>query len=122
MDDTQKDILSTVQVPIRLNSNGAWQTTEVIDTVVEKTKTQYEAYKNGGLKIPKSKEDHIDVREVSKKIIDAALSFKEIVTPLTAFDPTQHASSAWAIVSLGLTMSQLAKQGTSTESLAERDR
>ncbi|KUL83146.1 hypothetical protein ZTR_10986 [Talaromyces verruculosus] len=105
LDESQKHILSTVEIPFRSN-NGTPQAIDVIDTVIEATKVQYEEYQNGGLKIRRSKGDDINLRKILENTINAALSFKEIITSLVAFDPTQHASSAWAIVSLGLTMTK----------------
>lgn len=51
------------------------------------------------------KED-INIRDIAHRILDATLSFKNIINAIAAFDPTNHASSAWAIVSLGLTMTK----------------
>ncbi|KAJ5725062.1 uncharacterized protein N7483_006419 [Penicillium malachiteum] len=104
LDASQKEILATLKVPSGLNDNDASKTTDVIDQVIKKTETQYEAYKNGGLKIPTLKGEDINVRQLSEKVINAALKFKDIVTPFTALDPTEHASSAWETVLLGLTM------------------
>ncbi|KAL3495822.1 hypothetical protein BJX62DRAFT_233086 [Aspergillus germanicus] len=39
-------------------------------------------------------------------VINAALLFKDIIGSVAASDPTHHAASAWAIVSLGLTIAQ----------------
>lgn len=106
LDEAQKRILSTVKVSIKTNSNGTPQATDVIDAVIELTKERYEEYQTRGQKIRRSEGADINLRKVSEKIINAALSFKDIITTLAAFDPTQHASSAWAIVSLGLTVRQ----------------
>ncbi|KAB8237945.1 uncharacterized protein BDW43DRAFT_321130 [Aspergillus alliaceus] len=43
---------------------------------------------------------------IGEKLINAALSFKDIISAVATFDPTQHAASAWIIVSLGLTMTK----------------
>jgi hypothetical protein len=67
----------------------------LISEVIQITEEQYEKHQqkaNGTL------------RGSCQKIINAALSFKDIVSAVAAFDPTQHAASAWAIVSLGLTV------------------
>jgi hypothetical protein len=67
----------------------------LISEVIQITEEQYEKHQqkaNGNL------------RRSCQKIINAALSFKDIVSAVAAFDPTQHAASAWAIVSLGLTV------------------
>jgi hypothetical protein len=67
----------------------------LISEVIQITEEQYEKHQqkaNGNL------------RASCQKIINAALSFKDIVSAVAAFDPTQHAASAWAIVSLGLTV------------------
>lgn len=81
------------------------KTLEMVDDVVRLTEKQYEEYRKGGLKIKRgSGEEEINLRDIAQRILDAALSFKDIVKSIVAFDPTGHASSAWAIVSLGLTV------------------
>jgi hypothetical protein len=78
----------------------------VIDNVIECTKQEYKAYQErGGMKIKRSNGDEIDLRQMSRKILNAALSFKDIIGVGVACDPTGHAASAWTIVSLGLTVS-----------------
>ncbi|KAB8239014.1 uncharacterized protein BDW43DRAFT_296406 [Aspergillus alliaceus] len=47
-----------------------------------------------------------EFRTSSRKIINAALSFKVMISTVAALDPTQHTASAWAIMSLGLTMTK----------------
>ncbi|KAJ5716596.1 hypothetical protein N7493_008507 [Penicillium malachiteum] len=46
------------------------------------------------------------IKEPTQKIIKAVLSFQDLIQAAVAFDPTGHATSVWAIVSLGLTMTQ----------------
>jgi hypothetical protein len=96
LDDEKKKILSTSQTRTNWNNEGKQsQTEDLINKVIQETEEQYEKYQ---------KETHKEFRESAKKIIDAALSFKNIISAVAAFDPTQHAASAWAIVSLGLTV------------------
>ncbi|KAJ5719714.1 hypothetical protein N7493_007292 [Penicillium malachiteum] len=61
--------------------------------VVETVKTQYE--------IDQGKSS---IKEPVQKIIQAALGFQDLIQAATAFDPTGHANSVWAVVSLGLTV------------------
>ncbi|KAJ5501965.1 hypothetical protein N7463_004839 [Penicillium fimorum] len=68
---------------------------KALNGVVESVKTQYEIDQG------KSK-----IKEPSQKIIKAILSFQDLIQAAVAFDPTGHATSVWAIVSLGLTMTQ----------------
>jgi len=44
--------------------------------------------------------------ESPQEIINATLSFKDIISAIVASDPTQRAASAWTIISLGLTMTK----------------
>ncbi|OJJ81248.1 NACHT and WD repeat domain-containing protein [Aspergillus glaucus CBS 516.65] len=83
------------------------KTVQLIDKVVRLTEKQYENYCKGGWNISQGagKED-IKLRDVGQRILDATLSFKDIISKVAVFDPTGHASSAWGIVSLGLTMTQ----------------
>ncbi|KAJ5130731.1 uncharacterized protein N7515_006770, partial [Penicillium bovifimosum] len=109
LDETQKHVLSTVNVPGKSNSSGTPHAgTDVVDAVVERTKEHYKeyTYTNRSLEIAKWNGKTINLREVSKDIISAAMSFNEIITSFVSVDPTHCASSAWAIVSLGLTMAR----------------
>ncbi|CAG8172316.1 unnamed protein product [Penicillium salamii] len=63
--------------------------------VVKTVKTQYEIDK-----------ERSKIKEPIQKILQAALGFQEIIKAFAAFDPTGHAPSVWAVVSLGLTMTQ----------------
>lgn len=80
-------------------------TTATLNDVIETTREKYEIYQEkGGIRIRKSTGEEVNIRKISKKIINATLSFKEVISAGVACDPTGHAASAWAIVSLGLTV------------------
>ncbi|KAJ6030550.1 hypothetical protein N7460_010816 [Penicillium canescens] len=66
-----------------------------LNGVVETVKTQYE--------IDQGKSS---IKEPAQKIIKAVLGFQDLIQAAVAFDPTGHATSAWAVVSLGLIMTQ----------------
>lgn len=101
-------ILSTVQVSAESESEESFsQAGHIINGVIQITENQYKEYQQGGIKIHRSTGEVIDIRRVSRKILDAALSFKDVITAVVAFDPTHHAASAWAVVSLGLTVSHV---------------
>ncbi|KAB8265740.1 hypothetical protein BDV32DRAFT_144261 [Aspergillus pseudonomiae] len=105
----EQQALSTselIPAQIRSNQNGHSPTEAIIEGVIQKTKQQYEECQNGALKIRRSTGEDINLRELSRNIIDAALSFKDIISAVVAYDPTQYAASAWAVVSLGLTMTK----------------
>ncbi|KAL4912441.1 hypothetical protein BDW62DRAFT_206493 [Aspergillus aurantiobrunneus] len=104
----ERDILSKVQATALRESveEGRSQTVAVIDEVIQITEQQYREYQQGGIKIQRSTGEDIDLRKLSRKILNAALSFKDIVSTVVSFDPTHHAASAWAVVSLGLSMTQ----------------
>lgn len=72
---------------------GVMDRLKALTGVIEAVKTQYEIDQR------KSK-----IKEPTQKIIKAALSFKDLIQAAVAFDPTGHATSVWAIVSLGLTV------------------
>ncbi|KAL4947207.1 hypothetical protein BDW69DRAFT_190404 [Aspergillus filifer] len=80
--------------------------TAAVDRVIEETAKKYKEWKNGGLRIRKKNGEDFNVRDASQKILNSAMQFKDIVTTVVSFDPTGHASSAWTIVSLGMTMVQ----------------
>lgn len=68
---------------------------QALNGVVDTVKTQYEIDQR------KSK-----IKEPTQKIIKAVLSFQDLIQIAVGFDPTGHATSVWAVVSLGLTMTQ----------------
>ena len=92
LDEKQQQILSRTQSSSGSEDKKAGSR-ELIDEILQVTKQQYEAYQQ--------KSDRT-LRKTSRKIIDALLSYKEIISAVAGLDPTQHAASAWAVVSLGL--------------------
>ncbi|KAH8430499.1 uncharacterized protein LDX57_008161 [Aspergillus melleus] len=87
-----------------LGLEGSFPTTDAIQDVIETTEKKYREYKEGGLKIRKRDGGHINVRDSAKNIILHALEAQDLVKASVSFDPTGHASSAWSIVSIGLTL------------------
>ncbi|OJZ87121.1 hypothetical protein ASPFODRAFT_44747 [Aspergillus luchuensis CBS 106.47] len=78
--------------------------TNAIENVIQITEEKYREYKEGGLKIRKRNGGHINVRDAAKNIILHALQAQDFVSKLVSYDVTSHASIAWSVVSLGLTM------------------
>ncbi|CAK41750.1 uncharacterized protein An13g03540 [Aspergillus niger] len=74
---------------------GNARTREKLDEVVEATKAQY-----------KEKQRKDSIQTTANKILNSVLSFQDVIDNIVKFDPTGYASSAWAIVSLGLTMAK----------------
>jgi hypothetical protein len=72
---------------------GRSRTNEILNKVVKATETQY-----------KAEQRREGIRTTAHIIINSALSFQDVVNTAVRFDPTGYASSAWAIVSLGLTV------------------
>lgn len=64
---------------------------KALSAVVKAVKIQYEI---------DQKESRI--KEPAQKIVKAVISFQEFIQAAVAFDPTGHATSVWAVVSLGL--------------------
>jgi hypothetical protein len=96
LDEEKRRILSTVKVTANsIDKENRTRTEVLIGEVIHLTKVQYEEFQQNGNR---------KFRTSSRKIINAALSFRDIVSAVVTFDPTQHAASAWAIVSLGLTV------------------
>ncbi|KAL4980453.1 hypothetical protein BDW66DRAFT_147394 [Aspergillus desertorum] len=104
----EREILSKVQAtaPWENGEEGRSQTVAVIDEVIQITEQPYREFQQGGIKIQRATGKDIDFQKVSRKILNAALSFKDIVSTVVFFDHTHHAASAWAVVSLGLSMTQ----------------
>ncbi|QMW39186.1 hypothetical protein G4B11_002466 [Aspergillus flavus] len=81
-------------------------TVDAIDDVINTTEQKYKEWKNGGLKIRRRDGNYLDVRDSVENILSYALQAKDLISKAVSFDPTGHASTAWSIVSLGLTMVQ----------------
>jgi hypothetical protein len=97
--------LLIVQSPAKSNDEGKHShTNDLIDEVIWLTEEQY-----------RQNQQKADKKLMASchKIINAALSFNDIISAVAAFDPTQHAASAWAIVSLGLTVCNVVIHGIS---------
>ncbi|KAE8359699.1 hypothetical protein BDV27DRAFT_162381 [Aspergillus caelatus] len=90
----------------RLRENEAISPANAIEEVINSTKVSFEAYQNGGLKFKKYDGKEVNVHDVARKILMLAIQCSDIIKGLAAFDPSNHASSAWGIVSLGLTMAK----------------
>jgi hypothetical protein len=92
LDETQQQsLLRTQSSPESKDKNA--RSRMLIDEIIQVTERQYEAYQQKSDKT---------LRKASRKIIDALLSYREIICTVAGLDPTQHAASAWAVVSLGL--------------------
>lgn len=105
LDEGEQRILSTNQPPVQLNMRNRSKTLDMVDTVIRVSEEQYKEYQIGGLKIRLGPgEKHINLRDITQKILTAALCFKDVFGAIVQSDPTGHASSAWAVISLGLTV------------------
>ncbi|KAJ5726568.1 uncharacterized protein N7483_007925 [Penicillium malachiteum] len=75
-----------------------------IDDLIKTTEEKYREYKEGGLKIRKRGGGHINVQDSAKNIILYALQAQDLVKKLVSFDPTGHASTAWSVGSISITL------------------
>ncbi|KAK2731054.1 hypothetical protein FQN57_003638, partial [Myotisia sp. PD_48] len=93
----ERSILSTKHISTGLKDTGDHSNpNSLISAVIQLTEEQYEEHQQNNGKI----------RQFSQRIINAALSFKEVISVVTAADSTHHAAAAWTIVLLGLTMTK----------------
>ncbi|KAK6810873.1 hypothetical protein RU639_013594 [Aspergillus parasiticus] len=98
LDEEKRRILSTLKDTADPNDKeNRARIEDLIGQIIDLTKEQYKEYQQNANR---------KIRKYSKNIINAALSTKDIIGAAATFDPTQHAASAWAIVSLGLTMTK----------------
>ncbi|KAL4746219.1 hypothetical protein BDW72DRAFT_39188 [Aspergillus terricola var. indicus] len=96
--DEERKVLSTVQNPTTPNDlENPPSIAVLISKVIHLTEEQYGNFQQRADR---------RLRESSQKVINAALTFKDIIGTVAASDPTHHAASAWAIVSFGLTIAQ----------------
>ncbi|OJJ71136.1 hypothetical protein ASPBRDRAFT_30878 [Aspergillus brasiliensis CBS 101740] len=101
LDEKQRQNMNPVEVHEQSSDNHDVDSNPVckrLDEVIQTVKAQYE--------IRMSKRGDSQLRDAASKILAATLSYKEIISAIVVFDPTGHASSAWTVVSLGLTMTQ----------------
>ncbi|KAJ5995824.1 hypothetical protein N7481_002801 [Penicillium waksmanii] len=77
---------------------------DAIERVKKDIEEKYEEYKKGGLQIRKRNGSSFNFRDATSRILSAVLKAKPIFSSVASLDPTGHASSAWTIISLGLTM------------------
>ncbi|KAB8238953.1 YVTN repeat-like/Quino protein amine dehydrogenase [Aspergillus alliaceus] len=98
LDEEKQRILLTVKVTANpIDKENRTRTEDLIGEVIHLTKEQYEKYQQNA---------NQRTRTCFRNILNAVLSFKDIIGTAATLDPTQHAASAWAIVSLGLTMTK----------------
>jgi hypothetical protein len=72
---------------------GRSRTKEILNEVIKATEAQY-----------KAGQSRDGLRATAHKILHSTLSFQDVINTAVKIDPTGYASSAWAIVSLGLTV------------------
>lgn len=105
LDENERRILSANQSTVQLNMRNHSKTLDMVDMVIRVSEEQYKEYQIGGVKMRLGPgEKHINLRDIAQKILTAALSFKDVISATIALDPTGHSSSAWAVISLGLTV------------------
>ncbi|KAB8256694.1 hypothetical protein BDV32DRAFT_153089 [Aspergillus pseudonomiae] len=81
-------------------------TVDVINDVIKTTEQKYKEWKEGGLKIRRRDGNDFNVRDSAEKILRCAFQARDLILKAVSLDPTGHASAAWSIVSLGLTITQ----------------
>ena len=95
LDQKKKDQLSTITEP---------QRPEVMDEIEEQIKTLYRDHHAQESRINRVESKSDIMIAAAKKILSSVLWFKSLVDSIVACDPSGHASTAWAIISLGLKM------------------
>ncbi|KAJ5353699.1 hypothetical protein N7541_006263 [Penicillium brevicompactum] len=80
--------------------------TAAINQVVDDTTAKYEQWQKGGLKIRRKDGNDIKLRDCSERILNAALQASDVITKAVSFDPTGKASTAWMVISFGMSIVQ----------------
>jgi hypothetical protein len=99
LNEEQKRNLLTNNSASDRSDNGEATTPDIestLNTVIDTVKKQHE--------IRKLKKQDSWLGDGPQKILSVVLSLQENISAVIACDPTGHASSAWAVVSLGLTV------------------
>ena len=108
LSDKDRRILSQIRAtrkPASVCASGHdGEMVDLVNEVIESTEQKYRDYQKGSVIERGPGKEDINIRDAAHKTLDAALSFKELISAAVAFDPTGHASSVWALVSFGLTV------------------
>ena len=95
LDQKKKDLFSNITEP---------QGPEVMDEIEEQIKALYRDHQVRESRINRVESKSDIMLAAAKKILSSVLWFKNLVDGIVACDPSGHASTAWAIISLGLKM------------------
>ncbi|KAJ6013839.1 hypothetical protein N7540_008430 [Penicillium herquei] len=87
-------------------SENSTSATDAIHVVIKETTARYEQWKKGGLRIARKDGDDINIRDSVEKIINAAMKASDLISKFVSLDPTGHASSAWTVISFGMSIVQ----------------
>ncbi|KAJ5362407.1 hypothetical protein N7541_003251 [Penicillium brevicompactum] len=80
--------------------------TDAIQGVIDETTAKYKEWQEKGLTIHRKNGKNINVRDTAEKIMGAAMEAQGAISTLVSFDPTGHASSAWTVISFGMSIVQ----------------
>ncbi|KAI9926525.1 hypothetical protein MW887_004293 [Aspergillus wentii] len=86
-----------------LDIGGNSDLNATIQALVDETRAACEEYEKGGFQI-QIHGKNINVRDSVQSILISALQVQDIIKAGAAFDPTGHASTAWSVISIGLTV------------------
>ncbi|KAJ5301596.1 hypothetical protein N7508_006459 [Penicillium antarcticum] len=97
LDEKDQSILSK-HYPASINrGESRSRVIDMVDWAIRTTEDNYTKYQErGGIKIRRSTGEDIDLRKLAGKIIDAALTFKDVINKGVACDPTGHAAKVLA--------------------------
>ncbi|KAE8373008.1 hypothetical protein BDV26DRAFT_297356 [Aspergillus bertholletiae] len=77
---------------------------EVLEKIMNQTKEQYKQSKSDKIEASKRNDGKTGVSKASKNILIFTLQAQELIKAAASFDPTGYASTAWSVVSFGLTL------------------
>lgn len=93
LDGTLKGILQVEEEDIQ---GDRLSCVDILNDVIKVTEARYKEYKGKGWKVAGGKgKGEINVRDEAKKILSAALSLKDLVTAVVAFDPTKYGNPSY---------------------------
>ena len=93
LDGTLKSIFQADEEDIQ---GDRLSSVDILNDVIKETEARYEGYKRKGWKVARGKgKGEINVRDEAKKILSAALSLKDLVTAVVAFDPTKYGNPSY---------------------------
>ncbi|KAJ5710477.1 hypothetical protein N7488_004633 [Penicillium malachiteum] len=96
--DLWKEAYDQLDPGDRKHVSGNGTATDAINGVIDDTTAKYEQWKKGGLRIGQSRDNEINLRETTEKIIRAAMKAQDVISTFVSLDPTGHGGCQYSFL------------------------